>query len=131
MNSAIRYFHVVIGMAAALAFGALSQPVFADGAPTKMMNGVLVNTSGMTLYTFDKDPKGGGKSACNGGCAKNWPPLMAKASDKASGDYTIITRDDGSKQWAYEGKPLYLWVKDKKPGDMTGDNYKKIWHTVR
>ena len=131
MKSITRYFHVFIGMGAALAFGAISQPAFADGAPTKMMNGVLVNTSGMTLYTFDKDPKGAGKSACNGKCATAWPPLMATASDQASGDYTIITRDDGSKQWAYKGSPLYLWVKDKKAGDMTGDNYKNIWHVVR
>lgn len=131
MKTARRFFLVLSGVAAVLAFGAVSQPAFADGAPVKMMNGVLVNASGMTLYTFDKDPKGGGKSVCNGGCAKNWPPLMATASDKAGGDYSIITRDDGSKQWAHKGSPLYLWVKDTKPGDMTGDNYKNIWHVVR
>ena len=131
MKAVKRSLQVLTGITAALAFGLISQPVFADGAPTKMMNGVLVNTSGMTLYTFDKDAKGAGKSACNGKCAAAWPPLMATASDKASGDYSIITREDGSKQWAYEGKPLYLWVKDKKPGDMTGDNYKKIWHVVK
>ena len=46
------------------------------------------------------DPAGGGKSVCNGPCATNWPPLMATAEDKASGDYTVITRDDGKKQSA-------------------------------
>ncbi len=81
-------------------------------APTKTMDGVLTNSAGMTLYTFDKDATGSGKSVCNGPCATNWPPLMAAADSKASGDYTIITRDDGGKQWAYKGKPLYLWVKD-------------------
>ena len=120
-----------IGMATMLMLSLVAQPVSAQGAPTKMMNGVLVDAAGMTLYTFDKDPKGAGKSVCNGGCAKNWPPLMATGAAKASGDYSIITRDDGSKQWAYKGMPLYTWVKDKKPGDMTGDNFKSVWHVVR
>jgi predicted lipoprotein with Yx(FWY)xxD motif len=56
---------------------------------------------------------------------------MASASDKASGSYSIVTRDDGSKQWAYKGKPLYLWVKDQKPGDMTGDGVNNVWHTAK
>ena len=122
---------VFVSIVAAFIFGSGSQLVFADGPPAKMMNGLLVDGSGMTLYTFDKDPKGGGKSTCNGGCATNWPPLMAKTSDAASGDFSIITRDDGSKQWAYKGMPLYTWVKDKKPGDMSGDNFKSVWHVVR
>jgi predicted lipoprotein with Yx(FWY)xxD motif len=83
----------------------------------------------MTLYTYDKDPAG--KSACNGQCAVNWPPLMAAAGDSGSGDYTVITRDDGSKQWAYKGKPLYRWIKDQKPGDTTGDGVGKVWHTAK
>ena len=83
-----------------------------------MTDGVLTNTAGMTLYTFDKDA--GGKSACNGPCAANWPPLTAGADAKASGDWSIVTRDDGAKQWAYKGKPVYLWAKDQKPGDKTG-----------
>src|SRR5205807_1251738 len=82
--------------------------------------------AGMTVYTFDKDA--GGKSACNGPCATNWPPLTAGADSKASGDWTVITRDDGSKQWAYKGKPLYLWSKDQKAGDMTGDGFNGVWH---
>jgi predicted lipoprotein with Yx(FWY)xxD motif len=56
---------------------------------------------------------------------------MAKAGDTGTGDYTIITRDDGSKQWAYKGKPLYLWSKDQKPGDTTGDGVGKVWHTAK
>jgi predicted lipoprotein with Yx(FWY)xxD motif len=72
-----------------------------------------VDAKGMTLYTFDKDA--GGKSACNGPCATNWPPLMAAADAKASGDWTIVTRDDGSKMWALKGKPLYTFAKDTKP----------------
>jgi predicted lipoprotein with Yx(FWY)xxD motif len=103
----------------------------AGGPPTKVVDGVLTNSAGMTLYTFDNDPSGGGKSVCNGPCTTNWPPLLAATDAKASGDYTIITRDDGAKQWAYKGKPLYLWIKDAKPGDKTGDGVNKVWRTAR
>ena len=96
---------------------------------TKTADGVLTNSAGMTLYTFDKDSAG--KSACNGGCAASWPPLMATATDKASGDYTIVTRDDGAKQWAYKGKPLYLWTKDTKPGEKTGDGVGGVWKVAK
>jgi predicted lipoprotein with Yx(FWY)xxD motif len=101
------------------------------GAPmaAKFDGGTLVNSAGMTLYTFDKDAAGG-KSTCNGPCAVNWPPLMASATDYTSGDWSVVTRDDGSKQWAYKGKPLYRWIKDQKPGDKTGDGVLKVWHTA-
>ena len=77
------------------------------------------DVKGMTLYTFKKDTAT--KSNCNGECATEWPPLAVAADGKAAGDWTIVTRDDGSKQWALKGKPLYLWIKDKKPGDATGE----------
>lgn len=96
----------------------------------KIEAGMLVDAKGMTLYTFDKDMSGSGKSVCNGGCAKNWPPLMVEGADHASGDWSVITRDDGAKQWAYKGKPLYLWVKDHKPGEKTGDGVNKVWHVA-
>ena len=91
---------------------------------------VLTNDKGMTLYVFDKDS--GGKSACNGPCAGNWPPLMAAAGPMQMGDYSVITRDDGSKQWAYKGHPLYTWKDDKKPGDITGDGFANgVWHIAQ
>jgi predicted lipoprotein with Yx(FWY)xxD motif len=90
----------------------------------------LVDAKGMTLYVFDKDA--GGKSACNGPCATNWPPVMAGADAKASGDWTVVTRDDGSKQWAYKSKPLYTWAKDTKAGDVTGDGFNNnTWHVAQ
>ena len=98
-------------------------------SPTKVADGMLVGPNGMTLYTFDKDTAG--KSVCNGPCATNWPPLMATDADKSMGDYTTITRDDGKKQWAMQGKPLYYWVKDSKPGDKTGDGVQSVWHIVK
>jgi predicted lipoprotein with Yx(FWY)xxD motif len=101
------------------------------GAPTRTSDGVLTNEAGMTLYTFDRDPAGAGKSVCNGPCATNWPPLLADAGAKASGDYTIVKRDDGRMQWAHKGKPLYLWVKDKTPGERTGDGFNNVWHVAK
>jgi predicted lipoprotein with Yx(FWY)xxD motif len=102
----------------------------AQNPPTKTGDSakgkVLTDAKGMTLYTFDKD--GGSKSACNGPCATNWPPLMASADAKPAQSYTVISRDDGSKQWAYKGKPLYTWSKDTKPGDVTGDGFNNVWH---
>ena len=114
----------------ALILGVVASIASAD-APTKYSDGVLTNSSGMTLYTFDKDVAGNGKSVCNGPCAANWPPVMAQDSDKASGDYSIVTRDDGKKQWAFKGKPLYLWAKDQKPGDKTGDGFNNVWHVIK
>ncbi|ALX85826.1 hypothetical protein A7P25_03155 [Achromobacter xylosoxidans] len=113
---------LVLSSAALFSAGAHAQAV-------KAQDGVLVNSAGMTLYTFDKDA--GGKSACNDQCAKIWPPVTAAADAKASGDLSIITRDDGSKQWAYKGKPVYLYAKDAKPGDKTGDNFKDVWHAAK
>ena len=90
----------------------------------------LVDAKGMTLYTFDKDTPG--KSACNGQCAANWPPMLVADGGKAAGDWTIVVRDDGLKQWAYKGKPVYSWVKDTKPGDTTGDGFLNgAWHIAK
>lgn len=99
--------------------------------PAKYFGGVMTDTRGMTLYVFDKDTAGSGKSVCNGPCAKNWPPLMAAADAKPTGDWSIVTRDDGTRQWAYRGKPLYLWAKDARPGDKSGDGVNNAWHVIK
>jgi predicted lipoprotein with Yx(FWY)xxD motif len=118
---------------AALLAGCDSMPTlpWSSGAPAKAPDGVFVGANGMTLYTFDRDTMGSGKSVCNGPCASAWPPLMAQGDAKASGDWTIVTRDDGSKQWAYKGKPLYYWQRDAKPGDRTGDGVNNAWRLAR
>ena len=109
---------------------ALALPGMAMAAePAMMKGGMMVDPQGMTLYTFDKDS--GGKSMCNDDCAKNWPPLMAPADAKADGKWTAIKRDDGKMQWAYDGKPLYTFIKDKKAGDKTGDCVKDVWHIAK
>ena len=123
-NYARQAVHIA-ALSAALLGGCASMA----SAPVKLADGVLTGANGMTLYTFDKDMAG--KSTCNGPCATNWPPLMAADYDQASGDYSIITRDDGKKQWALKGKPLYYWVKDSKPGDKTGDGFNKVWQVAK
>jgi predicted lipoprotein with Yx(FWY)xxD motif len=100
-------------------------------SPAMTANGMLTGSNGMTLYTFDKDAAGTGKSVCNGPCATNWPPLFAMDGDSASGDYSIVLRDDGKKQWAFKGKPLYFWAKDQKAGDKTGDGVNSVWHIAK
>ncbi len=113
---------------------AFATAALAQSAPTKTGDSakgkVLTDAKSMTLYTFDKDA--GGKSACNGPCATNWPPLMAAADAKPAANYTIVTRDDGGKQWAYKGKPLYTWTADKAPGDETGEGKMDgAWHIAK
>ena len=103
-----------LAVTAALALPALAFAV----EPAMEKDGMLTDQKGMTLYTFAKDSDG--KSACNGQCATSWPPLMAKDGDKSMGEWTVIKREDGTKQWAYDGKPLYTFVMDKKAGDTIG-----------
>ena len=98
-------------------------------------NGVsfLTDASGMTLYYYTKDADG--QSACYGGCATNWPifyaPTVTIPSSLDMGDFGTITRTDGSKQTTYYGWPLYYWVKDKNPGDITGDGVGKVWYVLK
>jgi predicted lipoprotein with Yx(FWY)xxD motif len=122
--------NTLIACGAALAL-TCSHAVFAGEAPAKKSGDMLVNPAGMTLYVFDKDAAGSGKSVCNGQCATNWPPLSAGADAKPNGDWTVVTRDDGSKQWAYKGRPVYQWAKDQKPGDTSGDGVGGVWHVVK
>ena len=116
--------------ATAAMFMLLSINVSAAEQPM-LKDGVLVDASGMTLYTFDKDKANSGKSVCNGQCATLCPPLVADKDAKASDPYSIINRDDGTKQWAYDGMPLYLYSADKKAGDRSGDNVKNVWHVIK
>lgn len=88
---------------------------------------LLTNKAGMTVYTFDKDTVG--KSNCNDACAKLWPPVAVEAAP-ASSDISVITRDDGGKQAAFKGAPIYLYAADQKPGDATGDGVKNVWHVI-
>ena len=126
-----RFFMMTAAATAALSLAACES--YAAGHAHKAVKtsaeGYLTDGHDMTLYTFDKDAAG--VSNCNGGCAKAWPPLMAEADAKAEGKYSVVTRDDGSKQWAYNGMPLYTWTKDAKAGDTTGDGFKDMWKVAK
>ena len=76
------------------------------------------NEKGLTLYTYDMDAAG--KSNCTGECVKKWIPLKPVAGAKAIPQWTIFTREDGTKQWAHNGKPLYTYIDDKEGGDVLG-----------
>jgi predicted lipoprotein with Yx(FWY)xxD motif len=99
-------------------------------ANVKVSDGVLTDSKGMTLYIYDKDTTPG-KSDCNGQCVANWPALPVASGAMAMGDWSIVARDDGTKQWAYKGKPLYTFAHDAKPGEVTGDGKGNVWHTAK
>lgn len=100
--------------------GGAAMPMPAGVENSKLPDGTLMLTDarGMTLYTYLKDTPQ--QSNCNDGCAMQWPPVVA-TSAPPSDAWTVVTRNDGSKQWAYRGKPLYGWIKDARPGDLTGE----------
>ncbi len=124
---------LVFGLGGAMVVSAWAQEVPSPlkTEKSKTLGNYLVDQKGMTLYIFDKD-KEAGKSACNGGCAKLWPPFAPEAGQaKATEPLSIITRDDGTKQYAYKGKPLYYYDKDSKAGDTTGDAVGKVWWVAK
>jgi len=90
---------------------------------------VLVDQRGKTLYTYDKDPESG--SACTGLCAVAWPPATANGSPRPTDGFTLIARGDGTRQWAHDGHPLYAYLGDSQPGDVTGDGVDGVWHVAR
>ena len=108
---------------ASAATGALT----VDAKPVGAAGTVLVDgKSGMTVYSFTKDVKDSGKSACTVGCIDTWPPLTVAAGATPTGGTGVtgklgtITRDDGTLQVTYNGLPLYYFKNDKAPGDANG-----------
>lgn len=91
-----------------------------------------VAPNGHTLYVFAADSAN--VSNCNGACAQLWPPFAAAASDTSSGNFTVITRSDGTHQWAYKSHPLYAYAGDSKAGDTFGNglnSFGGIWSVAR
>ncbi len=89
----------------------------------------LMDSAKMSLYTFANDKRG--VSNCNGDCAVKWPPLLGQPGMKLPRHFSLIQRQDGTWQIAYKKRPLYRWMKDANPGDMTGDGVKGVWHLAR
>lgn len=91
----------------------------------------LVDFQGMTIYTFDKDTSG--VSNCYNGCATTWPPYTSGSTAESNlpENITIVKRTDGSTQFAWKEMPLYHYVTDQKPGDITGDGVGEVWHIIK
>lgn len=98
-------------------------------AQTTDSGGLLRDKAGITLYTFDNDAAG--ESRCFDGCAAAWPPFMATDGAQAKDKLTLIARKGGGMQWALDGKPLYYFAGDAKPGDASGNGSGGVWHVIK
>ena len=90
----------------------------------------LIDPKGMTLYYYDRDDSGN-RSNCNDKCTEKWIPVAAPKNAEAKGDFTVITRGDGSKMWAYRYRPLYTSHADDAPGAANGRDPEQHWHIAR
>lgn len=102
----------------------LAEPVIADGW--------LTTKSKHSLYVFDNDVVGSGKSVCYAPCSNIFPPYLAEDQESAKAPFDLIDREDGGKQWTYKGRPLYKFYIDEKPGDKGGDGVNRNhWHLAQ
>jgi len=101
----------------------------AASGPFTTRNGILASPNGHTLYMYAKDPPG--KSTCYGTCASRWPPYLVAQGAPTPEMYTVITRDDGTRQWSYNGQAVYFNATDYLPGDRKGGGVDGVWSVVR
>jgi len=85
------------------------------------------SATGMPLYLSQTDPPG--HSRCNRPCSAQWLPLLAPATARALGEWTVILRKDGQRQWAFQRHPVYLHLQDQ-PEHPNGDNVGGSWHLM-
>jgi predicted lipoprotein with Yx(FWY)xxD motif len=108
-----------------------------DVANNPQLGNILVDSKGLTLYTFQNDT--GSMSTCTGSCAQFWPPLTASGQPSAgsgvsSGMLGTTKRSDGSTQVTFAGHPLYTYSQDSSPGQTTGNGINSsggIWNAVQ
>ncbi len=107
-----------------------SDEVAYDSASEMLVGGTNSSQPGLTLYVFDSD-LGTSGSACNDGCATTWPPVIVDDAevDNIPG-LSLITRDDGSSQAAFKGRPLYFYANDTAAGDTNGQAVNNAWWKV-
>lgn len=96
---------------------------------------VLASGQGMTLYYYTADRPHSGMSSCNGSCASTWPPLtgtvQAPSGATLPGNIGSITRQGGVHQVTINGYPMYTYVGDKQPGQVTGNGMGGEWHVIK
>jgi predicted lipoprotein with Yx(FWY)xxD motif len=107
----------------------------ASGATVAVANSklgdILVDADGRTLYAFTKDQ--GDQSACSGQCATNWPALTGTATAGTGAQATLLStamQTDGNSQVTYDGRPLYYFAGDTKPGDINGQGVGNVWFVL-
>jgi predicted lipoprotein with Yx(FWY)xxD motif len=94
---------------------------------------LLTDASGRVLYLFTRDEPN--RSNCVDRCAQLWPPVITVGAPSAgeganAGLLGTITRAEGYTQVTYNGKPLYYYAQDEKPGDARGQNFNNVWFVV-
>jgi predicted lipoprotein with Yx(FWY)xxD motif len=93
---------------------------------------VLADSKGFTLYWYSKDTRM--TSACTGGCATAWPPVIGKPAAamgvRLTGKLGTITRAGGMTQATYKGHPLYTYAGDTAPGQVKGNGLGGVWHVL-
>jgi predicted lipoprotein with Yx(FWY)xxD motif len=90
---------------------------------------ILTDANGLTAYTFDPDTSTA--STCYNGCAKAWPPILLPAGETVTAPFGVSARTDGTQQITYNGHPIYLFIGDKKSGDVNGDGDDGVWHIIQ
>src|SRR5699024_3615762 len=126
---------VMLSAGVAIAHESDSDAATLESAQSEVYGTHLVTADGMSVYVFKADTRGSDKSACYGKCAENWPPVTTTGSVQVKGAANAdmldtIKRDDGSTQVTYNGRPLYLFFKDKAPGDTNGQDVKDVWYLI-
>ena len=98
-----------------------------DSASQRLVGGTNSTNPGFTLYAFDSD-LGSAGSTCNASCATNWPPVLVTDGEVANiSGLSLVTRDDGSSQAAYKGRPLYFYSGDTEASDTSGQSVSGWW----
>jgi transforming growth factor-beta-induced protein len=104
-----------------------SDEVAYDSASQRLVGGTNSTNPGFTLYAFDSD-LGSAGSTCNDSCATNWPPVLVTDGEVANiSGLSLMTRDDGSSQAAYKGRPLYFYSGDTEASDTSGQSVSGWW----
>ena len=81
---------------------------------------VLTDFEGFTLYASDRVAENDAQTCSDHGCEMDWLPVPAPALALDVGQFSVVTRKDGSRQWAWRGRPLYRYRGDLLPGDAHG-----------
>lgn len=87
----------------------------------------LTDNRGHTVYAYSGDPKDDGQVCRLDGCTMEWAPVQAPALASTIGDFSVVTRADGTGQWAYKGQALYVFNRDALPGDVFGATVASNW----